>query len=733
MKIETMVTFLIFTLLICPNLSWANNQDTELVLITKGTTENSRYPSNLSAQEYFIRNEGQWEESILYLAKTNFGHVGLCNDGMIYHLVENIEPEQDAVGLTNIGLTNDSCVFEEMTMKVLFHDPHGFSVEERGISDHYYNFIYGDYSQHFSNIKGYKEIIYKDVWKGVNINFSVSNNGFKYNIIKNPLGRTSDIRFEIKGAEDIQIVDNDIVYKTQLGLPIFESIPYSFDLDLNEEIKCDYLLSDNLVSFSIVDENIGNSYLIDPLVYSTFIGGVGYDSGHAIDIDDKDNAYITGFTRSYNFPTTPGVVSTNGQGEDAFIAKVKSLGQSLVFSTYIGGSESDRGYDIILDDTGDIIIAGTTTSSDFPTTSNAFDTTFNSNWPITDNFILRLNNKGTKVISSTYIGGSNTEYEPSIDMDNIGNIYMTSATASIDFPVTNGSYDQIYNGGGSDLYIVQLNGNLSKLKYSTFIGGSDTETSRDIKWSPMSYISICGSLTSTDFPVTSNAYNEDKNSKPMNLDCFLLKLNISDSNLSFSTYFGGTGNQGCKSMDIDNYGKYYITGSVSKGDFPITENAYDKTLNGGRDIFITKFLANGTDIEYSTFFGGNDSEIGISLVLDENNNIYVTGRTTSKDFPIVKGSYCTSNNGRKDGIVFRFNLTKNNLIYSTYIGGRDYDVGGDIKINRLNETFIVGTTKSADFPVTSEAYNTNMSGDYDVFVFHLNLRLKPSPPINLTG
>jgi hypothetical protein len=244
------------------------------------------------------------------------------------------------------------------------------------------------------------------------------------------------------------------------------------------------------------------------LVYSTYLGGSGSDYGDGIALDTAGNAYITGYTESANFPTTAGAYDTTFNGDDVFVSKLNTSGSMLVYSTYLGGSDFDWGCGIVVDTVGNAYITGYTRSSDFPTTTGAFDNTFNgefnADW---DGFVSKLNASGTALVYSTYLGGSGEDFGWGITLDIAGNAYITGETYSSNFPTTASAFDQIFDGGFDDGFVSKLNASGSSLVYSTYLGGSGGEYGSGIAVDNAGNAYITGYTQSSDFPTSAGAYD----------------------------------------------------------------------------------------------------------------------------------------------------------------------------------------------------------------------------------
>lgn len=382
------------------------------------------------------------------------------------------------------------------------------------------------------------------------------------------------------------------------------------------------------------------------LVYSTYLGGADDDWGRGIAVDNSGNAYITGWTFSADFPTTPGAFDTTFKGlMDAFVAKINPSGTGLVYSTLIG--EVGNSESITIDNSGNAYIIGFTTSSTFPTTPGAFDTSYNGGG---DAFVSKLNPSGTALIYSTYLGGTSTEMGWTSAIDNSGNAYIIGRTASADFPTTPGAFDTSYNGGDYDTFVAKLNADGSALIYSTFLGGENTDYGHGIALDSSGNTYITGLTRSSTFPTTSAAFDTSFNG---GYDVFASKLNPTGTALLYSTYLGGTWDDYDRRIKLDKLNNAYIIGYTKSTDFPTTPGAFARThtRTGYNDVFITKLDSTGATVLYSTYFGGYQDNYGYDIVLDDSDNIYITGETMSSDFPTTPGAFDTSHHYADDAFV----------------------------------------------------------------------------------
>jgi hypothetical protein len=400
------------------------------------------------------------------------------------------------------------------------------------------------------------------------------------------------------------------------------------------------------------------------LLYGTFIGGSDDEDGEGIAVDGGGNAYVTGWTLSSDFPTTPGAFDptcgTDGNCNydgtykyaDAFVVKLNPNGSSLVYGTFIGGSDGDNGYGIAVDGGGNAYVTGGTESSDFPTTPGAFDTSLDGG----DAFVVKLNPNGSSLFYGTFIGGSDDEDGEGIAVDGGGNAYVTGLTESSDFPTTPGAFDTSYNGGyrWGDAFVIKLNPAGSSLSYGTFIGGSYDDFGWGIAVDGGGNAYVTGSTISSDFPTTPGAF--DTSLDGYWGDAFVIKLDPNGSSLFYGTFIGGSYSDVGYGIAVDGGGNAYVTGSTISSDFPTTTGAFDTSYNGDCDAFVVKLNPNGSSLSYGTFIGGSHGDYGRGIAVDGGGNAYVTGRTYSSDFPTTTGAFDTSFRGYRDAFVVKLRV-----------------------------------------------------------------------------
>ena len=360
------------------------------------------------------------------------------------------------------------------------------------------------------------------------------------------------------------------------------------------------------------------------LVYSTYLGGLQEDYGNGIAVDSSGAAYVGGETASSNFPVTPGAFQTTiGGFFDAFVFKLNPAGNSLAYSTYLGGLQLEYCFGIDIDLSGSAYVTGETASLNFPVTPGAFQTSL-AGGAGRDTFITKLNPTGTALAYSTYLGGSGNDDGYGIAVVS-GSAYVSGTTSSADFPTVNRF--QGYQGS-YDVFVTKLNPTGTALAYSTYLGGTASDYCYGIAVDSSGSAYVTGHTTSTDFP-TVNRYQGPQGDS----DVFITKLRPAGNTLAYSTYLGGSDTDSGRAIAVDSSGSVYVTGQTYSLDFP-TVNQYQGP-QGDYDAFVTMLTSSGNGLVYSTYLGGTVTDYAPGVAVDSSGSAYVTGRTYSSDFPTV--------------------------------------------------------------------------------------------------
>ena len=459
--------------------------------------------------------------------------------------------------------------------------------------------------------------------------------------------------------------------------------------------------------------------VIDPAIdFSTFVGGTGSDAGRGIDVDAEGNIYVTGQTASANYPTTPGVFDRGyNNNTDVFVTKLDSSGSTIAYSTFIGGSAFDSGNGIAVDDAGAAYVAGFSGSLNYPTTPGSFDTTQNGG---SDAFVSKLDPSGSRLEYSTYLGGAGFSFEGAngIAVDHEGSAYVTGFTGSAAFPTTPGAHDTTKNGTGNDVYVTKLDPSGARLGYSTFLGGTTSDTGNSVAVDAAGRAYVTGFTASADFPTTLNAHDSSHNGGN---DAFVTRLDSTGSVLEYSTLLGGAGADSGQGIAAAQSGKaMWVTGSTASADYPTTRSAHDRTYNGNGDAFVASFDKFST-LTHSTFLGGTASDAGSGIAVDDKGKLaHVTGSTASADYPTAGLADDTSYNGAGDAFLASLQRSDGALVHSTFLGGTGSDAGIALAVGAdRKRAFVTGSTSSPDIPSSPGGFDGSYNGAGDVFIASL--------------
>jgi hypothetical protein len=601
------------------------------------------------------------------------------------------------------------------------------------------NYLIGkDPSRWRTGISTYAKVAYENLYPGVDLVYYGNQRQLEYDFVVHPGTDPDIIALSFEGADELKVdAQGELVLNTGGG-EIRQRKPFIYQEVNGERREVDggYIVRNgNTVGFQLADYDASKPLVIDPvLVYSTFLGSPAFDSGHGITVDASGNAYVTGQTTQLTdpstFPTTAGAFDTTHNGIfDIFVTKLNPAGSALVYSTFIGGSDIDGGSAIAVDETGNAYVTGSTSSPDFPTTAGAFDTTHNSN-PGSDGFVVKLNATGSALVYSTFLGGFEQDSGSGIATDSSGNAYIGGTTRSSSFPTTPGAFDTTANANEDpEIFVTKLNPTGTALVYSTFLGIS---SGGSIALDTSGNIYVTGTTSSGGYPTTAGAFDTTHNGGQ---DVVVTKLNPTGSALVYSSFLGGSANEEGNGIALDAAGNAYLTGITTSANFPTTVGAFDTTPNGGQDAFVTKLNPSGSaPLDYSTFLGGVEFDSGNDIAVDTAGNAYVTGRTSSSNFPTTVDAFDTTHNGAPDVFVTKLNPSGSApLDYSTFLGGSGDDQPLSIALDSLGSIYVTGATQSSNFPTTVGAFDTTFNGGEDAFVTKLSSAPVSTPGCEITN
>ena len=563
----------------------------------------------------FEENQGQADARVKFLSRTSGYTLFLTRDEALLGLrgsgtnsdkakVENIDPAlQSGMPTRTAGAV--------LRMKLRNANP---AVKVTGVdrlagTSNY--FMGSDPAKWRSNIPTYARVKYDGIYPGIDLVYYGNQRQLEYDFIVAPGADPRRIAFDVRGAKRIRRdAKGDLVLNVREGeIRWHKPAVYQEKNGARELVAAGYAITDrNRVAFEVATYDTSRALYIDPLIYSTYLGGSDYDFDNGIAVDNAGNAYITGTTYSTDFPTTPGTFQIKRGGTaDAFVTKINPTGSALVYSAYLGGSDSDFGNGIAVDSAGNAYVTGTTYSTDFPTTPGTFQTKLAG---IDDAFVTKINPTGSALLYSTHLGGSTGSFDQEahgIAVDSAGNASVTGWTSASDFPTMN-PVQVAYGGGAEDAFVTKINATGSALVYSTYLGGSDYDYGLAIAVDKAGNVYVTGHTWSSNFPTV----NPFQAANAGYADAFVAKLNPWGSAFVYSTYLGGSYYDEGNGIVADTAGNAYITGDTDSYDFPTMNPA--QAFNGGTnsgaiDAFVAKLNPKGSSLVYSTYLGGSDTTV----------------------------------------------------------------------------------------------------------------------------
>jgi hypothetical protein len=566
------------------------------------------------------------------------------------------------------------------------------------------NYYIGDDSKKWHTaVSQYERVSYENVYPGVNMAFHGLQRQLEFDFIVTPSANPALINLGFTGARKVSTdASGNLLLSTSAGsVAMHKPVAYQEQNGTRQPVDARFVLkAGNQVSFELGPYDRSRELVIDPAItYATYLGGTGEDEAFAVAVDASGNAYIAGQTASTNFPAPSGGTRSSVGGFDAFVSKLNATGSSLSYTTLIGGSLNDSALRIAVNSTGTYVI-GNTNSSDFPATvtlppaggivqdvfvakldntaglklyvtriggtgaesgngiavdalGNAYiaGETFSIDFPTVspiqsanagaeDGFVAKLNAAGTALLFSTYLGGSSDDLVTGIALDGLGNAYVTGLTLSTNFPTTTGAL-QTSQAGAEDGFVTAIKADGSAKIYSTYLGGSLNDEAVGIAVDSAGEAYVTGNTQSSNFPTTLNAAQTILKGTT---NVFITKLKADGSGLLFSTYYGGTVNDSGTGIALDAFNDPYVTGRTLSGDFPVSVNAFQSTLSGTSDAFITE-LSNTGFVVYSSYLGGTGNENSLpgfspppplgAVAVDATSNAYLAGDTASTTgFPV---------------------------------------------------------------------------------------------------
>jgi hypothetical protein len=676
--------------------------------IQLGQNPQKTLPSNVitSKSLSFTENRGQWDAKVLFRAEAGGAVFFFCRDEVDYMFTRKTD-QLEKSPMVDIPDKFDRVRYkrEAILIKASFIGAN----QEAEISGEnqlskYSNYFTGDNPDKWqTRVPSYSSITYKDIYPGIDLKYYGNGQSMKYDFIVAPGADISMIQIRYEGVDGLNICNDGSLSATTSFGPVYEQTPIIYqEIDgQRREISGRYIIKE-AGAFGFAIDNGYNPTLpitIDPeLVYSTYLGGNDDDWGNAMAVDYDGYAYIVGETQSSDFPiVNPYQPSIFLPYSDIFLTKLTPDGAGIVYSTYLGGSDGEIGMAVALDNAGFVYLTGYSNSRDYPVVNP-----FQTYQGVFDIVVTKLVPTGDSLVYSTYLGDAGTDLPYSMAVDKNGCAYLTGTTNSTNFPMKNPL--MLYQGN-NEAFVTKFAPTGDSLIYSTYLSGSNVDHGYAIAVDKDDQAYIAGYTYSIDFPTL---YSNQEHQYVM--DAFVTKLNPTGSAIRYSTFLGGDFEDKALAMALDDQGYVYVTGYTSSSDFP-TLNPY-QTHQGNKDIFVVKLAPTRCLIEYSTYLGGNQEDWGWGIAVDKMGNAYVTGFTESTNFP-------TLDPFQQDQEYYDAYLTKlgpagNELGYSTYLGGSESDYGYAVALDGNDNVYVMGSTYSPDFPLLNP-YQTNQ-GSSDIFV-----------------
>jgi hypothetical protein len=726
----------------------------------------------------FEANQGQTDPQVQFLSKGNGYTLFLTNKAAVLALTRTEpcstnSPNKPVIPTEaqHSGRTCASTKTDVVRMELTGANP-TTQVEGTnhlpGIANY---FIGNDPSKWHTSVPTYSKVSYKNVYPGVDLLYYGNQRQLEYDFVVAPHASAKEIKLHFAGATKLNLNQNgDLEVVAANGEVAFHKpLLYQIKQGQLQPVEGTYtLLARNEVGFKIGTYDQSRNLIIDPtLAYSTYLGGTGGDIANGVAVDTSGNTYVTGTTSSTDFPTMDPYQEGNGNKgnncythacNNVFVTKLNATGSALIYSTYLGGLGGrfgDSGAGIAINDGGEAYVAGYTGSDNFPITPDAFQQTNYSvaNTPAENAsrnaFITKLSADGSKLVYSTYLGGTGDsglsdggpgtggDYATGIALDPAGDAVVTGTAFSYQFPNTTPTY-QDYNKAeairSSNAFIAKLNGDGTGLIYFTFLGGTglydpnggevggDFANSIAVDGKGDAY--VAGYTYSTDFPVygkpnvlqqTNNAGQPTSPYKGTQsaANAFVAELNPTGSELVYSTYLGGSGyfnpyatgyvTDAAYGIAVDSSCSAYVAGRAVSPDFRVTVGKFLR--EGG---FVAKLNPTGSALSYSTIVGGtkggDDGDIAFGVAVNESGNTYVIGKAESTNLPTTSVAFQAGNDTQatngSNAFVAQLSPDGTAIDYSSYLGGKGIDIAWGIAVDSSGNAYIAGQTTSENFPLS---------------------------------
>ena len=748
------------------------------------------YGLNANAQGRFIQNMGQWDHRAYSRASVKSGAIFLCKNQVRYSFLNAKDVESFHADPYRIDTS--TVHGQAFFLDWINANANSETVYQNQYPEYYNYYIGNDPSQWKSGVNAYSDFTYKNLYPGIDLALSAEGSDLEYTYTIQPGADPLSIKIKIKGAESVSVKDGDLCINSQL-IKITEKSPNAYQF-INEEkvaVPCVFKISNGSIESFEFPKGYDKTktLIIDPVVvFSTYSGSTVDNWGFTATYDSIGDGYSGGVVFGTGFPTTSGAfqqkfaggtnyyLSSNPKNidlevvgytaRDVGILKYAPDGKSLIYATYLGGKKgNEQPHSMVVDKSNNLVVMGTTASSDFPVTSNAYSKTLGGE---TDLFVSKFSADGTKLLASTFVGGSGFDGVNGIDSqpvihnyyvpyattklvynygdqfrgevvtDPSNNVYVASSSMSSNFPTTSGSFQPHFGGGKQDGVAFKLDSNLHNLVWSTFLGGNQDDAAYSIQVDKKQNAFVCGGTLSPYFFPSGSSYQK---SLAGDVDGYICHIKSDGSGIIRATYFGTSKYDQTYFVQLDQSENVYVYGQTESVSFPVKNVSYSNPKSGN---FITKFN-NGLDsMIFSTVFGSGKGKPDISptaFLVDNCNKVYISGwggelfyPTLSRlqyvyNMPITSGAFQSSTPDSAAFYVAVFEKNLDTLLYSSYFGAATevHVDGGTSRFDKngiMYQSVCAGCGGTSDFPTTPGAWSrTNNSTNCNNLLFKVNLEI----------
>lgn len=720
----------------------------------------------------FIENRGQWPAQVTFRATAPDAELWIEPGSILIDRYDAGAISKLHAGHVEDYDANASRTFRHHALRLRFLGATGPERSEGiGVQQGTYNYFLGkDESRWASNAHAFSGVVQQDLYPGIDLRIRRGGEVLKYDLVVAPGADPAQARFTYDGADAIRLQEGRLIVGTSLG-DLIDELPLAYQMKDGQQqrVECRYALKGGKVSFALGSYDPQLELVIDPILsFSSYSGSTSDNFGYSATFDDQGFLYSGSSAFGQGYPTTVGAydVTWNGgtgnqnPGTDIALTKWDTTGSFLVWSTFLGGSGDDLPHSLIVNETGELIVLGTTGSTNFPTTAGAFQPAFaggtsftpigiGTRYPLgTDMILSRISADGSQLLGSTYIGGSANDginnsvalhfnyaddMRGEVEVTPTGNILVASCTQSTDFPTTAGAYRTYFTGGSHDAVLFEMTPDFTTLVWSTLFGGTQVDAAYSLEQDSNGNIFITGGTTSINLPTTPGAVSTVNHGGQA--DAFVAAFTPDGSTLLASTYYGSTGYDQFYFVGIDENDDIYLFGQTNApaGDL-ISGTTYFVTTGGQ---LLTKLSNDLTTTVWSARFGalfgpgvGVPNISPTAFLVDYCDKIYISGwgsavlgTLTTYGLPITADAFQTTTDGN-DFYLAVFDINMTGLSYATYFGGAqsyEHVDGGTSRFDRRGRVYgavCAGCGHHDDFPTTPNAWSsTNNSFNCNLGVF----------------